>query len=67
MVSMRICGDRLEVEFEPDEPERSPDGAMVVSRMVPARMLWDGVPVSEVVAEALALTWMAVHSDREDL
>lgn len=68
MMSTRICGGHLEIEFvtDPDGPARTEDGAMVIS-MTPGRMWWDGEEVSEVVAEATAVAWCEVNpADDED-
>lgn len=60
--SARLCGGHLTVEF--DTQPLAVDGlALVVSSR---RMLWDGEPVSPVVAEALALAWHAAEDDEDD-
>lgn len=56
-----VCGGRMQLVFRPVASVE--DGEAVV-QLVPHRALWDGQPVSDVVAEALAITWYeAEHAD----
>ncbi|MFG2276997.1 hypothetical protein ACGFNY_45480 [Streptomyces chartreusis] len=58
--SARICGGRMEIRFR--AVAATEDGEAVVHLSADCA-LWDGQPVSEVVAEALAVTWFAAQDD----
>lgn len=63
MMSTRICGGHLEIEFN---TINAVQGTELVVGLTPRAMRWDGEEVSDVVAEALALTWCAAHPADED-
>lgn len=56
----RICGGHLVVAFT--TRARVVDGRVVVT-LAGHRAYWDGLPVSDVVAEALAVAWCAAQDD----
>lgn len=57
-----VCGGRMQLLFR---AVARTDGGEVVTELVPHRALWDGQPVSEVVAEALAITWYEAQDATE--
>lgn len=58
-----VCGGRMQLVFR--AVAAIEDGEHVV-HLVPHRALWDGQPISPIVAEALAITWHAAHDDDEE-
>lgn len=58
-----VCGGRMQLLFR--TVAAIEDGEPVM-QLVPDRALWDGQPVSDVVAEALAITWYEVQDADED-
>jgi hypothetical protein len=42
------------------------EDGQAVFHLVPHRALWDGQPISDVLAEALAITWYEAEGDDED-
>lgn len=66
MISTRICGGHLEIEFA-SGTGRAEDGSLIVDLEPTGRMWWDGEEVSEVVAEATVIAWcQAEGEDDED-
>lgn len=55
-----VCGGRMQLVFR---MVTSVEDGEVVTQLVPHRALWDGRPVSDVVAEALAITWYDAQDD----
>lgn len=58
-----VCGGRMQLLFR--TVAAIEDGEPVM-QLVPDRALWDGQPVSDVVAEALAITWYEVQDDDDE-
>lgn len=62
--SAYVCGGRMQLLFR---SIAFVENGEAVAQLVPYRALWDGQPVSDVVAEALAITWYeAQDADDED-
>ncbi|MDX3044086.1 hypothetical protein PV383_44040 [Streptomyces caniscabiei] len=61
--SALVCGGRMEIQFRTVAAVE--DGKAVV-HLVPHRALWDGQPVSDIVAEALAIAWCSAEAPDED-
>lgn len=59
--SVSLCDGHLVVDFT-SRTIGVTNGHLEVA-LSPQRMCWDGEPVSEVVAEALALTWSAASDE----
>lgn len=60
----RLCGGHLEADFAIRSAVR--DGRYVVTLSGPCETRWDGEPVDEVVAEALAVAWHAAEDGSEE-
>lgn len=58
-----VCGGRMQLHFR--TVAAIEDGEAVM-HLVPHRALWDGQPITDVLAEALAITWHAAQEDEED-
>ena len=58
-----VCGGRMELMFR---PVAAIEDGVPVFHMVPDRALWDGQPVSDVLAEALAITWYEAQEDDDE-
>lgn len=58
-----VCGGRMQLVFR---MVASVEDGEAVAQLVPYRALWDGQPVSDVVAEALAITWYEAQDDEDE-
>ena len=58
-----VCGGRMQLDFR---PVAAVEDGQAVFHLVPHRALWDGQPISDVLAEALAITWYEAEGDDED-
>lgn len=59
--SIRLCGGRLEVNLRTRYARV--DGQLVVTFCGMRCARWDGEPVSDVIAEALAIAWEAAEGE----
>lgn len=59
----QVCGGRMTLMFR---SVASMEDGELVAQLVPYRALWDGQPVSDVVAEALAITWYEAQDDEDE-